>query len=463
MAAATAGLAGLAELLSEGLARAFARQLDEPEIGDARDPEARGIPLRRLLQRAEHTALVLRVLHVDEVDDDDAAEIAHAQLPRDCGGSLQIGPVHRVLEVPRADEATGVHVDGRHGLRLLDDQMPPALEGHASRQGAADLRVDATALEERRLLLVEVEPAPELRQEAVHVAHHGRVGRRAIDADRGDVRAHEIAQHAHLHRQFLVDEGRRAAAVTASLDPLPGPGQERDVLREFRLLRSVGDGAHDVSEGVGHARPVPEHLHESAQAFPLGLVLDALGHAYVPREGHEHEETRRQGDVGRQPCALAGDRVLGDLHEHPPPLREQPLDGRRSDPLAARLLHGGPVAAPDVTRMEETGALQTDVDEGGLHAGQDAHDAARIDVAGDRGSPGPGKMQLLETAMLEQRDPGLERFDVDEHVVGHALEVLLLSASASEMAGSDRCRQVSTPAARSNASVSATGRPMTPE
>ena len=57
-----------------------------------------------LLERAQHLALVLVVVHVDEVDDDDAAKIAQPQLTRRRLRGLEVGAVNAVssrLRAPR--------------------------------------------------------------------------------------------------------------------------------------------------------------------------------------------------------------------------------------------------------------------------------------------------------------------------------------------------------------------------
>ena len=54
---------------------------------------------------------MLVVLHVDEVDDDDAAEVAQAQLPRHRLRRFEIGAIHRLFEIALAEEGTGVSVD----------------------------------------------------------------------------------------------------------------------------------------------------------------------------------------------------------------------------------------------------------------------------------------------------------------------------------------------------------------
>jgi hypothetical protein len=112
---------------------------------------------RALRNSAEHGVAVFGALHVDEVDDDDAAQVAHAQLAGDGLGGLEVGLEDGVVEVARADEAAGVHVDGGHRLGLVDDQVAAGLEVDAAGQGLLDLVLDAVQVEQRALAGVVLE------------------------------------------------------------------------------------------------------------------------------------------------------------------------------------------------------------------------------------------------------------------------------------------------------------------
>src|SRR5690606_15072485 len=90
LAAALAGAARLAEHLLEALAGALAGHLHQAQLGDADDVGLGVVPLQLLLQGAQHLALMLLVHHVDEVDDDDPAQVAQAQLAGDGGGGLEV-------------------------------------------------------------------------------------------------------------------------------------------------------------------------------------------------------------------------------------------------------------------------------------------------------------------------------------------------------------------------------------
>ena len=95
--------------------------------------------------------------------------------------------------------------------------------------------------------------------------------------------------------------------------------------------------------------------------------------------------------------------------------------------------------------MQEGGALEADVDEGRLHAGQHPRHAAQVHVADQAAGGGALDVQLLHRALLDDGDPGLVRGVVDEDLFGH------------RVAGGGL------PSSRSSCAVSYKGRPMIPE
>ena len=75
---------------------------------------------------------MLGIAHVDEVENDDAAEVAQTQLTRDGVRGFQVGLENGVVEIAAADVAAGVDVDGGHRLGLVDDQVAARLEVDAA-------------------------------------------------------------------------------------------------------------------------------------------------------------------------------------------------------------------------------------------------------------------------------------------------------------------------------------------
>ena len=120
---ALARLAGGGEGFDQALTHALARHLHEAQRGDLGDLVARAVTTQALHQAAQHEVAVRLEHHVDEVDDDDAADVAQAQLAHDLFGRLQVIAGDCLLErAAGADELAGVDVDDGHRLGTVDDE-----------------------------------------------------------------------------------------------------------------------------------------------------------------------------------------------------------------------------------------------------------------------------------------------------------------------------------------------------
>jgi hypothetical protein len=106
------------------------------------------ILLQALFQGAQHLAFVLLLGHVDEIDDDDAAEVAQPQLAHDGLGRFQVGLEDGFFQVAMPHVGAGVHVDGGHGLGLVDDHVATGLELHLAIQGLLDLILHPIEIEQ---------------------------------------------------------------------------------------------------------------------------------------------------------------------------------------------------------------------------------------------------------------------------------------------------------------------------
>jgi hypothetical protein len=81
--------------------RRWRGHLQQAEARQASDLDARAIHLHRVAQPVFHVALVLRRLHVDEVDDDEAADVADTELTGDFVRGFEVGVGRRGLDVRR--------------------------------------------------------------------------------------------------------------------------------------------------------------------------------------------------------------------------------------------------------------------------------------------------------------------------------------------------------------------------
>src|SRR5258708_37328828 len=73
----------LAQEMFQTFARAFARHFDQPQGRYRRDAGLHVIVGKSFFQGLDDLAAGVQLVHVDEIDDDDAAQIAQAQLSLD--------------------------------------------------------------------------------------------------------------------------------------------------------------------------------------------------------------------------------------------------------------------------------------------------------------------------------------------------------------------------------------------
>ena len=116
-------------------------------------------------QAAQHEVAVGLEHHVDEVDDDDAADVAQPELADDLLGGLEVVLGDGLLEVAAgAGELAGVDVDDGHRLGAVDDQRAARGQPDLAVQALGDLLVDAVRREDVLVLLrlVALEPVLEV-------------------------------------------------------------------------------------------------------------------------------------------------------------------------------------------------------------------------------------------------------------------------------------------------------------
>src|SRR5262249_8570481 len=153
----TAMRARAGQQLLEALARPLARHLHEPELRDAEHLRARLVLPHRLLEGVVDLLPVGGLFHVDEVDDDDAADVAQPELVDDLLRRLEVRLENGLFLVLLADVAAGVDVDRGERLGLVEDEVATRLEPDPALEGARELRLDAVLVEDRREALVEMD------------------------------------------------------------------------------------------------------------------------------------------------------------------------------------------------------------------------------------------------------------------------------------------------------------------
>jgi hypothetical protein len=141
----------------------------------------------------------------------------------------------------------------------------------------------------------------------------------------------------------------------------------------------------------------------------------------------EHQQAPGDADLRGQPGALGADRVLDDLHQQDLTFEHLPFDrqGARIRPRRTGCLAfsgTGAKGGHEIGHVQEGGALEPDINEGRLHAGQHAHNLAEVDVAHQPALQRALDMQLLHRTMLDHGHAGFLRRPIDQNfLLSHTL------------------------------------------
>ena len=128
----------------------LARHLDQAELRHGERLGAGPVAAQVGAQLLEHLVAVGARLHIDEVADDDPADVPQPDLPRDLAGCLEVGPQDRLLGVLLPGVASRVDVDAHQRLGGLDDQRAAGGELDSRLEQLADLRLDVELVEQRQ-------------------------------------------------------------------------------------------------------------------------------------------------------------------------------------------------------------------------------------------------------------------------------------------------------------------------
>jgi hypothetical protein len=399
----------IAELLHQVLARALAGHLDEPELRDLHHVDPRLVLAQCVLERLGDLVAVRRDLHVDQVEDDQPADVAEAELPHDLAHRLEVGLEDRLLEVPTlaAGEAAGVHVDRGQRLGLVDHQVAARLEPHLAPEPLLDVALDPVGVEDRLLAARVRDLRTRRRHEALHEVLHLAVGGVVVDHNLLGLVRDQVAQQPQVERGLLVDQRRRLLdRVDVLLDDLPALGQVLDVGLDVGLAHAVRDGAHDEAELPFFGTVL---LDQVAEPAPLAVAGDAARHADPRDPRHQHQVAARQRYARGDARTLGAQRLLRHLHQDLAALFEHVFDldagaalrGSSTSAPSPAVAAIGPVVAglavavlvvaeidvvevgAVVRHVQEAGPFKADVDERCLHARQYARDLSLKDSLTD--------------------------------------------------------------------------------
>ena len=169
-AGAVAAWADDAAAFAEGWAQTLTGHFQQAEARDATDLDASAVGFQAFADFLFHGALVLGRGHVDEVDDDQAADVTQAQLASDFFRCFQVGLQGGFLDVAAFGGASRVDVDGHQGFGRIDNDGTTGRQLDDALEGGFDLAFDLETVEQRDAVFVQLDLAGVLRH---HLANEG--------------------------------------------------------------------------------------------------------------------------------------------------------------------------------------------------------------------------------------------------------------------------------------------------
>ena len=293
-------------------AQALARHFHQAELADLADLDAGTVVLHGVTQALLDLAVVAAFLHVDEVDHDQAGQVAQAQLAAHFAGGFQVGLARRFLDRMFLGGTARIHVDRNQSLGLVDDDIAARFQRDGGREHRVQLGLDMHALEQRHAVLVVVD---ELGMRGHQHAHEVLGVAEAFIAFHHhvlDILVVQVADDALDQVAFLMDAGRGVGRQRLLADRVPQAQQIVIVAPDLDPGAVLAGGTDDQAHAFGQVQP----LGGAFQALAVGGVGDLAGDAAAARGvGHQHAIAAGQRQIGGEGGALVAAFFLDDLHQ----------------------------------------------------------------------------------------------------------------------------------------------------
>ena len=403
--------------LAERGTQALARHLEQAEARNAADLHPCTVFLHRLFQTVFDLALVARGRHVDEVNDEETAEVAQPQLARNLLRRLQVGIQRGFLDIGALGRACRVDVDRGQCLGVVNHDGAARWQAQLATECRFDLRLDLVAREQRHFVFIQAQLAQVLGHHLLDELLGLFEGLRTVDHDLADISPQVITNRADDHVAFLVDQERGLAFAGGLFDCLPELQQIIEVPLQFFGVLAHTSGTYDQAHSLGDL----EYAHRFAQ-FGTILALDATRYAARTRiVRHQHEVAAGQRQESGQCGPFVAALLFLDLDDDFLAFLQQLVDIAFA--CFERIVVE--VQAGDLFHRQEAVPVGAVIDKGGLEAGFHAGDATLVDVGFFHLPAGRFDIEVIQLLTI---DDGHAQLFWLSCVDQHALHYLILVA-----------------------------------
>ena len=249
-AGAGAARTGDVAAFAQGGFQALAAQFQKSETRKFAHLHAGAVFFERVAQDVFHIALVFGVFHIDEVDDDQTAQVAQAHLSGDFFGGFHIGFERGVFDVRAACGTGGVDIDGDEGFGVVDDDRAAGRQADAARKRTFDLVFDLETGKQRRVVFVEFQTACVARHNVAHKLGNLVVNFLVVHQNFADVGTEVVADGSDEQRAFHKEQVGVVMRFAGFFNRLPELFEVVQV--PFQLFRAAADacGTRDDTHPV---------------------------------------------------------------------------------------------------------------------------------------------------------------------------------------------------------------------
>src|SRR5258706_4830236 len=209
------------QLIFQTLARPLAGHFHQTELGYFKYIGAGFVLLERLFERIVDSFAVALFLHIDEIDDDNAADVAQPQLAHSFLNRFHVGLKNRFLLAAFANETAGIHIDRGERLGALDDEVTTRTEPNPSIERFDDFFLDHLLLKQWLFIRVKNDLSLGARHEMAHKIDDSPMVFWRIDHDLLGLRCEEIPDRPRDQIEILMNQRGRRRGRTLFLNPLP--------------------------------------------------------------------------------------------------------------------------------------------------------------------------------------------------------------------------------------------------
>ena len=371
-----------------------------------------GAVTAQALNQATQNQVTVRLKHhVNEVNDDNAADVAQTQLTDNLLSSFQVVLGDGLFQVAAATgELTGVHVHHGHGFGAVNHQRTTRRQVHLTVQSLRQLLVDAVVVEEVILAIPLLQAGDQVRRHVSHVRLNGIPGVLTLNNHRGEVLVEDVT-HGLNHQVGLLVEHLRSqhlAGVSLLLNLFPLRTQTVNVVGQLLLRSTLRRGTNNHASTLGQL--VLQNLLQ-ASTLGVGQLAGNTGHRTTR---HVHQEATGQGNLAGQAGTLVTNRVLGDLHQN----RIAGLQGVLN--LAGRTVQTGNIPV-DLARVQHSVAAAANVNERGFHRRQNVLNLTQVHVANQGILLGLRHEVLSQHAVLKHTNLDAAVLLTNQHLTVHGL------------------------------------------